>query len=183
MTDPIRTVTAKLPRSGAELVFGIPSDKDWTRYFHKLMTLDNDLSARKELLQVTCQSHELEELKGLLKYNAAAIQPISLEIESIAGGDVSPELVPDADVVRCQMPDGLTVEFALPDLDQYEAMQDASNGKDARSHEVLSEFLKDLDKHGGAPASLVKYPASVVVISHALNDAIGGDVEIVVKKE
>ena len=75
-TDPA-TVTVEMPRTKTVLVFGRPSEKDYFRFFHKLMSGKQELSARKELLQLTCQSHSLEDLQKELKRQAGAIGPIS----------------------------------------------------------------------------------------------------------
>ena len=182
MTAPKQTVVATL-RGGVELEFGVPSLKDWQRYLQKLLTsTGSELPAKRELLQVTCVSHDVDALQAAIKKAPAALRTIAEEIDSIAGGDISPVFNEASETVSAKLPDGTTVEFGLPDLDQYEALQEALSGKNSRAGETIFEFLKELDKHGGAGEAIARYPAVLAPLSSAINDAAGGDVEVTVKK-
>lgn len=172
---PLVTATVR----GHNLQFKCPTVKQWSRYVEKAKDGKHS-TGKRELLQVTCVSHEPDEAREILNKAPAAIAQICAGVEELSGGDL--ECSSDGEKVDVLL-GGVDYVVESPDIDSWESFQDRAQQAGSRLYdEILKTVCELCTDPDGLKSAFTQYPGAANVVFDEVSSLAGTEVEVVVKK-
>jgi len=189
------SVVSFVGRDGTEFVFRPPTPDEFATVTNKVAQGDARGPLFRDLLQRTLVSPAVERGSDVAPESNPALAAINAEFEArpaiptvvqrrlwqAAGSQT--DVVVNEDHVLATFPDGTSLCFRCPSLDEFEDLQH----KLATSLDRVSVFRETaVVSHDGdataLAATLRKYPASVERLADGIATLAGGELEVVVKK-
>ena len=166
---------------GIEVECAAPALANWDRYIEKVRR-DQELVGRRELVQVSCISHSVEQVQKILNRFPVIANTITNTLDDLCGGDVEPVADVEAGEVRATL-DGVEFTFNGPDMDSWERFQENMQNEKTKYGANMREFLV---AHSTDPTALAvaleKNPCAAGPLVASVGEIAGAGFKVVVKK-